>query len=67
MRAAILNAFNEPLVIEEISTPAMGPHDVLLHIDASGVCQPGGPTVCGGCAAPTATGVAAVPDEWTER
>src|SRR5215471_313334 len=39
MRAAILTAFNEPLAIEEISTPAMGPHDVLLHIDASGVCH----------------------------
>ena len=39
MRAAILTAYNEPLVIEEVSTPAIGPHDVLVHIDASGVCH----------------------------
>ena len=34
MRAAILTAYNEPLVVEEISTPAIGPHDALVHIDA---------------------------------
>ena len=39
MRAAILTAYNEPLVIEEVTTPAIGPHDVLVHIDASGVCH----------------------------
>jgi S-(hydroxymethyl)glutathione dehydrogenase/alcohol dehydrogenase len=39
MRAAILTEYNEPLVIEEVSTPAIGPREVLLHIDASGVCH----------------------------
>src|SRR5258708_40347426 len=39
MRAAILTAYNEPLVIEEVSTPAIGPHDALVHIEASGVCH----------------------------
>jgi S-(hydroxymethyl)glutathione dehydrogenase/alcohol dehydrogenase len=39
MRAAILTAYNEPMLIEEITPAAMGPHDVLVHIDASGVCH----------------------------
>jgi S-(hydroxymethyl)glutathione dehydrogenase/alcohol dehydrogenase len=39
MRAAILTAYNEPLVIEEVTAPAIGPHDALVHIDASGVCH----------------------------
>ena len=39
MRAAILTAYNEPLVIEDVSAPAIGPHDALVHIDASGVCH----------------------------
>ena len=28
MRAAVLNAYNEPLVIEDLSAPNLGPHDV---------------------------------------
>jgi S-(hydroxymethyl)glutathione dehydrogenase/alcohol dehydrogenase len=39
MRAAVLTAYNEPLLIEEISPTAMGPRDVLVHVDASGVCH----------------------------
>src|SRR4051794_10203450 len=39
MRAAILTAYNEPLVIEDVTAPEIGPHDVLVHIDASGVCH----------------------------
>lgn len=39
MRAAILTEYNEPLVIEEVTASAMGPRDVLVHIDASGVCR----------------------------
>ena len=27
------------MVIEEVAAPAIGPHDVLVHIDASGVCH----------------------------
>jgi S-(hydroxymethyl)glutathione dehydrogenase / alcohol dehydrogenase len=39
MRAAILTAYNEPLEIEEVTAAPMGPRDVLVHIDASGVCH----------------------------
>jgi S-(hydroxymethyl)glutathione dehydrogenase/alcohol dehydrogenase len=39
MRAAVLTAYNEPMVIEEINTAPMGTRDVLVHIDASGVCH----------------------------
>ncbi|MDQ1431005.1 MAG: S-(hydroxymethyl)glutathione dehydrogenase / alcohol dehydrogenase [Actinomycetota bacterium] len=39
MRAAVLTAYNEPMVIEEITAAPMGPRDVLVHIDASGVCH----------------------------
>ena len=39
MRAAILTGYNEPMVVEEITAAAMGPRDVLVHIDASGVCH----------------------------
>src|SRR5436190_21990102 len=39
MRAAVLNAYNEPLVIEELDDPPLGPRDVRVQIDASGVCH----------------------------
>jgi S-(hydroxymethyl)glutathione dehydrogenase/alcohol dehydrogenase len=39
MRAAILNTYNEPLVIEDLTAPPLGPGDVRVHIDASGVCH----------------------------
>jgi propanol-preferring alcohol dehydrogenase len=39
MKAAIVNAFNEPLVIEDISIPEPGPGQVLVRIAASGVCH----------------------------
>ncbi len=39
MKAAVLNAYNEPLVIEELSLPDLGPNDVRVQIDASGVCH----------------------------
>jgi S-(hydroxymethyl)glutathione dehydrogenase / alcohol dehydrogenase len=39
MRAAVLNAYNEPLVIEDLSAPNLGPHEVRIRIDASGVCH----------------------------
>lgn len=39
MRAAVLTAYDEPLVVEEVSAPPVGPRDVLVHIDASGVCH----------------------------
>ncbi len=39
MRAAVLNAYNEPLVIEDLQEPALGPRDVRVQIEASGVCH----------------------------
>jgi S-(hydroxymethyl)glutathione dehydrogenase/alcohol dehydrogenase len=39
MRAAVLHAFNEPLVVEQLSAPELGPHDVRVRVDASGVCH----------------------------
>ena len=39
MRAAILTQYNEPLVVEEITSPDVGPNEVRVHIDASGVCH----------------------------
>jgi S-(hydroxymethyl)glutathione dehydrogenase / alcohol dehydrogenase len=39
MRAAVLNAYNEPLVIEDLAAPNLGPYDVRIRIDASGVCH----------------------------
>ncbi len=39
MRAAILSDYNQPLVIEDIATSPVGPHDVVVRIEASGVCH----------------------------
>lgn len=39
MRAAILSQYNEPLVVEEITSPDLGPNEVRVRIDASGVCH----------------------------
>jgi S-(hydroxymethyl)glutathione dehydrogenase/alcohol dehydrogenase len=39
MRAAVLSEFGQPLEIEELSEPPLGPHDVRVQIDASGVCH----------------------------
>ena len=39
MRAAVLQAYNEPMVIEEITLADLGPTSVRIHIDASGVCH----------------------------
>ena len=39
MKAAVLNAYNEPLTIEELDEPALGPEDVRVEIAASGVCH----------------------------
>ena len=39
MRAAILTEYNQPLVIEELDDPPLGPRDVRVQIDASGVCH----------------------------
>jgi S-(hydroxymethyl)glutathione dehydrogenase / alcohol dehydrogenase len=39
MRVAVAYDVAEPLVIEELATPAIGPHDVLVRLCASGICH----------------------------
>lgn len=39
MRAAIVHTFGQPLVIEDIPTPTPGPGEVLVKIEATGVCH----------------------------
>lgn len=53
MRAALLHQYNEPLVVEELGRPDLGPHDVRVQIDASGVCHSDLSVVKGGAPVPT--------------
>ena len=39
MRAAVVNRFREPLVIEDRPVPEPGPGQIRVHIEASGVCH----------------------------
>jgi alcohol dehydrogenase, propanol-preferring len=39
MRAAVVHAFGEPLVIEEMAVPVPGPGEVLVQVAACGVCH----------------------------
>jgi alcohol dehydrogenase, propanol-preferring len=39
MRAAVVHAFDKPLVIEEVPTPAPGSGEVLVKIETSGLCH----------------------------
>lgn len=39
MKAAVVYAFGQPLVIEEVPVPRPGPGDVLVKIEACGVCH----------------------------
>lgn len=39
MRAGVVQGFGRPLVIEERTVPRPGPGEVLVHIEASGVCH----------------------------
>ena len=39
MKAAVLAEYGAELVVEEVKAPALGPRDVRMHIDASGVCH----------------------------
>lgn len=39
MRVAVAYDVGEPLVVEDLPTPAVGPHDVLVRLGASGICH----------------------------
>ena len=39
MKAAVVRAFDQPLAIEEVPVPRPGPGDVLVKIEACGVCH----------------------------
>lgn len=39
MKAAVVHAYGQPLVIEEVAVPAVPPGQILVKIEASGVCH----------------------------
>lgn len=39
MRAAVVHAFGQPLTIDELPVPQPGPGEILVKIEASGVCH----------------------------
>jgi propanol-preferring alcohol dehydrogenase len=39
MRAARMHGYNEPLRIEEVPVPDIGPDDVLVKVAATGICR----------------------------
>ena len=39
MKAAVLHEFKKPLAIEEVARPVPGPTDVLIKVEACGVCH----------------------------
>ena len=39
MKAAILHEFRQPLSIEEVDRPKPGAHEVLIEVEACGVCH----------------------------
>lgn len=39
MKAAVLHEFKTPLLIEEVERPTPGPEDVLIEVEACGVCH----------------------------
>jgi len=39
MKAAVLREFKQPLTIEEVERPEPGPEDVLIEVEACGVCH----------------------------
>ena len=39
MKAAVVREFGKPLVIEEVAVPRPGPGDLLVKIEACGVCH----------------------------
>jgi len=39
MKAAVLNEFKEPLEFKEVPQPQLEPGDVLIKVEACGVCH----------------------------
>ncbi|NOK62293.1 MAG: D-arabinose 1-dehydrogenase, Zn-dependent alcohol dehydrogenase family [Chloroflexi bacterium AL-W] len=39
MKAAVVHNFNEPLTIEDVPKPTPGPDDVVVKVEASGLCH----------------------------
>jgi len=39
MKAAVLNEFKQPLEFQEVARPELGPGDVLIKVEACGVCH----------------------------
>lgn len=39
MQAAVVREFGKPLTIEEVTVPTLGKNDVLIKVEASGVCH----------------------------
>src|ERR1700748_3474975 len=39
MKAAVVHAFDRPLVFEEVAVPEPGPEQVLVRIESSGLCH----------------------------
>ena len=39
MKAAVVRAFGQPLAIEDVAIPRPGPFDLLVKVEASGVCH----------------------------
>jgi alcohol dehydrogenase, propanol-preferring len=41
MKAAVVRALGEPLVIEDVAIPVPGPGEILVKVKACGVCHTG--------------------------
>jgi propanol-preferring alcohol dehydrogenase len=39
MKAAVVHAFDRPLVVEDVPTPEPGPEQLLVRVEASGLCH----------------------------
>jgi len=39
MKAAVVHAFGQPLTIEEVEIPEVGPDQILMKVEACGVCH----------------------------
>ncbi|EFM08553.1 Alcohol dehydrogenase zinc-binding domain protein [Paenibacillus curdlanolyticus YK9] len=39
MKAAVLEAFNQPLVVKEVADPTLTPDGIILKLEATGVCR----------------------------